>query len=112
MNTIALRLSAMSLVLEGSGMPEIVEALQIAEREIIRLDGPTYQVERIPTHRCKVCGAMWILWQFKTEPPTWSLGTNEKCGQCCDNVAMGDQIETLADAYKRLAEQHSGEQEP
>jgi hypothetical protein len=38
MNAIALRLSAMSLVLEGSGMPEIVEALQIAEREILRLD--------------------------------------------------------------------------
>jgi hypothetical protein len=38
MNPIALRLSAMSLELEGCGMPEIVEALQIAEREIVRLD--------------------------------------------------------------------------
>jgi hypothetical protein len=109
MNQIALRLSAMSLELEGCGMPEIVEALQIAEREIIRLDRPTYAVERIPTHRCKVCGCLWILWQFKTEPPSWSLGTNEKCGPCCDNVAMGDQIETLAEAYKRSAPQHSGD---
>jgi hypothetical protein len=36
-NPIALRLSAISLELEGHGMPEIVEALQIAEREILRL---------------------------------------------------------------------------
>ena len=61
-------------------------------------------LERIPTHRCKVCGCLWILWQFKHEPACWSLGTNEICGPCCDNVAMGDQIEKLADAYPRLRE--------
>jgi hypothetical protein len=106
MNPIALKLSAISLELEDCGMPEIVEALQIAEREIIRLDEPrvTYRVERIPTHRCKVCGCFWILWQFKSEPASWSLGTNEKCGPCCDNVAMGDQIETLAEAYSRVTQ--------
>lgn len=38
MNPIALRLSEMAVTLEGSGMPEIVAALEIAEREIIRLD--------------------------------------------------------------------------
>jgi len=38
------------------------------------------------------------------EEASWSLGTNEKCGPCCDNVAMGDQIETLADAYDHLRE--------
>lgn len=67
-------------------------------------------IERIPTHRCKVCGCLWILypanaWAPKDNPGRnawWSLGTNEKCGPCCDNVAMGEQIETLANAYKTL----------
>jgi hypothetical protein len=44
---------------------------------------------RKPTHRCKVCGAMWIDWG-----DSWSL-FGRRCGQCCDNVAMGDQIEAL-----------------
>lgn len=38
MNPIALRLHEAALTLEGTGMPEIVAALEIAEREIIRLD--------------------------------------------------------------------------
>lgn len=62
--------------------------------------------QRIPTHRCKICGCKWILWPAGTHghtDPWWSLGTNEKCGPCCDNVAMGDQIETLAEAYDRAA---------
>lgn len=66
--------------------------------------------ERIPTHRCKVCGAFWILypanaWAPESNPGRnawWSLGTNQQCGPCCDNVAMGEQIESLADAYKGL----------
>lgn len=68
----------------------------------LRTPGEKAPLERIPTHRCKVCGCLWILWQFKNEPAMWSLGTNEKCGPCCDNVAMGEQIETLADAYKAM----------
>lgn len=44
---------------------------------------------RMPTHRCKVCGAMWIDWG-----DSWSL-FSPRCGQCCDNVAMGHQIEAL-----------------
>lgn len=64
----------------------------------------TSALERIPTHRCKVCRAWWILYQgqpdkYPSHHPlhgaTWSLGTNEQCGPCCDNVAMGDQIEPL-----------------
>jgi hypothetical protein len=56
--------------------------------------------DRIPTHRCKVCGCKWIFWPAGTpgggtDQAWWSLGTNEKCGPCCDNVAMGDQIETM-----------------
>ena len=61
-----------------------------------------------PTHRCKVCGALWRLWTREEneasglakmsgfEDGSWSL-IGEKCGECCDNVAMEDQIEELPD---------------
>jgi hypothetical protein len=42
------------------------------------------------THRCKVCGALWVKWP----DATWSLRSPE-CGACCDNAPMGDQIEDL-----------------
>lgn len=38
MNPIALRLHEAALTLDGGGVPEIVAMLEIAEREIIRLD--------------------------------------------------------------------------
>lgn len=44
---------------------------------------------RIPTHRCKECGALWIRYQN-----FWSLFTWD-CEKCCNNAAMGDQIEEL-----------------
>lgn len=44
---------------------------------------------RKPTHRCKLCGALWIDWG-----DSWSL-FSLYCGPCCDNAAMGDQIEAL-----------------
>lgn len=59
---------------------------------------------RVPTHRCKVCGALWTLWaaqpgKYPIDHPlheaSWSLFSLH-CGQCCDNVAMGDQIEPIA----------------
>lgn len=46
------------------------------------------------SHRCRVCGAMWR----KHDDGSWSLASST-CGKCCDNVAMGEQIEKLpADA--------------
>lgn len=59
------------------------------------------------THRCKVCGAGWIL-----HPPSfpnhcgpngcgwcknasWSVVDPELMGDCCDNAVMGEQIEKL-----------------
>lgn len=55
------------------------------------------------THRCKICKALWRL-----NPPdpnalpgsplteeSWSVTTPDIMGKCCDNVAMGDQIEPL-----------------
>ncbi len=58
-----------------------------------------------PTHRCKVCGALWL--RHPAEPEkypgshpfhqaSWSL-LSTSCGECCDNVVMGDQIETLVE---------------
>jgi hypothetical protein len=48
------------------------------------------------THRCKVCGALWRLNDPTEVQPegSWSLAS-EACGRCCDNVAMGDQIEPI-----------------
>ena len=108
MNPIALRLHEAALTLEGQGMPEIVAAFEIAEREILRLEEelikrPPKKIDttevsgRTPTHRCKVCGALWILYPTGdryTPDGSWSLCSRE-CGPCCDNVAMGDQIEAL-----------------
>lgn len=45
-----------------------------------------------PTHRCTICGALWIKWD---EEPAWSLGGDIEPGECCDNSPMGDQIEAL-----------------
>lgn len=42
-----------------------------------------------PTHRCKVCGALWIC-----RSDSWSLCSKE-CGKCCDNKPMLTQIEPL-----------------
>lgn len=55
------------------------------------------------THRCKICGALWRLWQpgeaKAGDDGSWSL-ISPTCGKCCDNVAMGDQIEALAAPIK------------
>lgn len=45
---------------------------------------------RVPTHYCRVCGALW----FKGADQ-WSL-VSLHCGQCCDNALMGNQIVALA----------------
>lgn len=59
---------------------------------------------RTPTHLCKICGALWIYFpHWPTQNPgSWSLFSH-KCGQCCDNVAMGEQIEPIYIALERLA---------
>lgn len=49
--------------------------------------------KRVPTHRCTRCGALWIL--QKIDQGSWSLFSLH-CGPCCDNAAMGAQIEPLA----------------
>ncbi len=66
-----------------------------------------------PNHRCKVCGALWWLGNIAGVGECWSL-RSEKCGPCCDNVAMGEQIEPLSEALeaseaevKRLTEEQA-----
>ena len=46
--------------------------------------------DKLPTHFCKTCFAAWI----KHQDGTWSLAS-ASCGECCDNAAMGDQIEAI-----------------
>lgn len=49
-------------------------------------------------HRCKICGTAWLLWPDVFHGGGWNL--LDKCqrpGACCDNVAMGEQIEHLRD---------------
>jgi len=90
---------------------ESVDAEPAARREILREHVDTLRMllsmpkeidtslasNRAPTHRCKVCGAYWMEWSG-----SWSL-VSRQCGQCCDNVAMGDQIEPLviSDIFSR-----------
>ena len=42
------------------------------------------------THRCKACSALWV----QHLDGSWSL-CSDTCGKCCDNMAMGDQIEAI-----------------
>jgi len=51
----------------------------------------------LATHRCTICHALWRFCpkeQTGFETDTWSL-KSPKCGPCCDNVEMGDQIVPL-----------------
>jgi hypothetical protein len=54
---------------------------------------------RKPTHRCKVCGALWIKNPPNKAQPegSWSLApvSSQVAGPCCDNALMSDQIEEL-----------------
>jgi hypothetical protein len=79
---------------EGAS-PTRLEELQCEHDALLR--------GRVPTHRCKICGALWILWaaqpnKYPAGHPlserSWSL-FSLNCGKCCDNVAMVDQIEPI-----------------
>jgi hypothetical protein len=49
-------------------------------------------------HRCKVCGTAWLLWPQAVHGGGWNLlDKYQRPGACCDNAAMGDQIEHLRD---------------
>lgn len=49
-------------------------------------------------HRCKVCGTAWLLWPDAIHGGGWNLlDKYQRPGACCDNAAMGEQIEHLRD---------------
>ena len=65
-------------------------------------DGKSLPVTSVEaTHRCKICGALWVLWPPNPAwpPPlrdgSWSVLTPDIMGKCCDNEPMGAQIEPL-----------------
>lgn len=49
-------------------------------------------------YRCKACGTRWLLWPDEIHGGGWNLlDHQQRPGTCCDNVAMGEQIEHLRD---------------
>lgn len=50
-------------------------------------------------HRCKVCNTRWLMWpDVAPGGACWNLLDGLQVpGACCDNVAMGEQIEHLRD---------------
>lgn len=53
---------------------------------------------RLELHRCKVCGTRWLLWPDAIHGGGWNLlDKYQRPGSCCDNAALGDQIEHLRD---------------
>jgi hypothetical protein len=63
----------------------------------------SWRGEVAPTHRCKVCGALWRYWPKRDtgHEDSWNLRSTI-AGQCCDTAPMGEQIEPLT--IGRLAE--------
>lgn len=62
-----------------------------------REESMDWRTEPAPTHRCKVCGAMWRFWPKEDtgqQHDTWNL-RSLACGDCCDNAPMGEQIEPV-----------------
>lgn len=49
-------------------------------------------------YRCKICGTRWLLWPDAIHGGGWNmLDKWQRPGSCCDNMAMGEQIEHLRD---------------
>ena len=69
-----------------------------------------WREEPAPTHRCKVCGALWRYWPTRDtgQVASWNLRSTA-CGPCCDNTAMGEQIVplTLGEMGEYLAAHHA-----
>lgn len=60
------------------------------------MDQSNWREEPAPTHRCKVCGALWRYWPKRDtgHDDSWNLRSTA-CGPCCDNAPMGEQIKPL-----------------
>jgi hypothetical protein len=64
----------------------------------VRPVAPREDENVLSLHRCKVCGTAWLLWPDAIHGGGWNLlDKYQRPGACCDNEAMGDQIEHLRD---------------
>lgn len=89
--------------IEERGECERAELIRV-QCALARLHGSVGALTVPPTHRCKVCRAFWVLWP---NDGGWSL-CSPKCGKCCDNVPMGQQIEKLsAESVTGFARAHA-----
>lgn len=62
------------------------------------------QAPVLQLHRCTVCGTRWLLWPDSIHGGGWNLlDAHQRPGSCCDNAAMGRQIEHLRDIPLRAA---------
>ena len=76
----------------STGLAERAEFIRLqCEMSRRGLHSQTANTSSKPTHRCTVCGALWVEY-----PESWSL-CELTCRQCCDNVAMGEQIARLTE---------------
>lgn len=81
---------------------------QRARAEFIRVQcesavcGLSVAVSGEPTHKCIHCAAVWrSLGGAEAPEGGWSLSSS-RCGPCCDNAPMGDQIVKLTDRESAL----------
>lgn len=64
-----------------------------------------------PTHRCKVCGALWRLWEPSPEltaagqpDGSWSVLTPNSMRSCCDSGNMDEVTEPLSlEVWEKLS---------
>jgi hypothetical protein len=64
----------------------------------VRPVAPREDENVLSLHRCKVCGTAWLQWPDAIHGGGWNLlDKYQRPGACCDNAAMGDQIEHLRD---------------
>jgi hypothetical protein len=71
-----------------NAMVDVVHGKQLKVPDVTFVGGTE------PTHRCKVCGSLWLKYQDTEQKWFWNLRSKE-CGPCCNNVLMGQQIEEL-----------------
>jgi hypothetical protein len=75
-------------------MPDQLTAPDPAVRPV----APREDENVLSLHRCKVCGTAWLLWPNVIHGGGWNLlDKYQRPGACCDNAAMGEQIEHLRD---------------
>ena len=73
-------------------------ALLLAAADALEKHNRPQEALMLGLHRCKVCHTRWLLWPDGIHGGGWNLlDQRQRPGACCDNVAMGEQIEHLRD---------------